>query len=144
VLSSEPIPEKAKLADAQILVSGGRALGSKANYDRYVRGLAAALEGVLPGRVDVGASRAAVEEGMVGHEHQVGQTGQTVQPRMYIAVGISGAVQHLSGMQNAEVIIAINKDAHARIFDYADVGMVGDYETILPQLIDMITARKNQ
>lgn len=144
VLSSEPIPEKAKLADAQILVSGGRALGSKANYDRHVRGLAAALEGVLPGRVDVGASRAAVEEGMVGHEHQVGQTGQTVQPRMYIAVGISGAVQHLSGMQNAEVIIAINKDAHARIFDYADAGMVGDYETIVPQLIEMIAARKNQ
>ncbi|MDP1899779.1 MAG: FAD-binding protein [Rubrivivax sp.] len=144
VLSSEPIPEKTKLTDAQILVSGGRALGSKANYDRHVRGLASALQTVLSARVDVGASRAAVEEGMAGHESQVGQTGQTVQPRMYIAVGISGAVQHLSGMQNSEVVIAINKDPKARIFDYADLGMVGDYETIVPELVGLIEARKNQ
>jgi electron transfer flavoprotein alpha subunit len=144
LVSSEPLPEKQKLTDAQILISGGRALGSKSNYDRYIRGLAEALQRVLPGRVDVGASRAAVEEGLIGHEHQVGQTGQTVQPRMYIAVGISGAVQHLSGMQNSEVIIAINKDARAKIFDHADLGMVGDYETLLPELITLIEARKPQ
>lgn len=144
LVSSEPLPEKQKLTDAQVLISGGRALGTKANYDRYIRGLAAALQRVLPGRVDVSASRAAVEEGLIGHDHQVGQTGQTVQPRMYIAIGISGAVQHLSGMQNAEVIIAINKDAHARIFDHADLGLVGDYETVLPELMSLIESRTPQ
>lgn len=140
LVSSEPVPEKLKLTDAQILVSGGRALGSKASYDQHVRGLARALQGVLPGRVDVGASRAAVEEGFIGHEHQVGQTGQTVQPRLYIAIGISGAVQHLSGMQNAEVIVAINKDPRAKIFSHADAGIVGDYETVVPELMSLIEA----
>jgi electron transfer flavoprotein alpha subunit len=142
VLAQEAAPEKAKLTEAQVLISGGRALGSKANYDRHVRGLALALAKVLPGKVEIGASRAAVEEGFVGHEHQVGQTGQTVHPRLYLAIGISGAVQHLSGMQNSQVIAAINKDAHARIFDYADLGYVGDYENIIPPLVALLNSGK--
>ena len=83
----------------------------------------------------------AVEEGFIGRDHQVGQTGQAVQPKLYIAVGISGAVQHISGMQNSDMIVAINKDAHAGIFNYTDCGMVGDFQTIVPELIEEIKRR---
>jgi electron transfer flavoprotein alpha subunit len=84
-----------------------------------------------------------VEDGFIGHDHQVGQTGQTVQPRLYLAAGISGAVQHVSGMQNADLVVAINKDPHARIFTYADFGMVGDLDAVMPRLIEAFERRKS-
>ena len=83
----------------------------------------------------VGASRVAVESGFIGRSHQIGQTGQTVKPRVYIAVGVSGAVQHLTGMQSSDIILAINKDPNARIFKAADYGIVGNLEDVVPALI---------
>jgi electron transfer flavoprotein alpha subunit len=139
IVSMEPVPPRSGVADADIVVSGGRGLGTKAKYDKFIRPLAKALAGVLPGSVEVGASRMAVEDGFIGHDHQVGQTGQTVQPRLYVALGISGAVQHISGMQNSEIVVVINKDPRARIFNYADFGMVGDVEVIVPQIIEALS-----
>ncbi|MCE9616555.1 MAG: electron transfer flavoprotein subunit alpha/FixB family protein [Lentisphaerae bacterium] len=140
ILSIAPLPPRSGVAEAEIVVSGGRGLGARVRYERHLRGLAAAITGTLPGRVELGASRMAVEDGFIGHDHQVGQTGQTVQPRLYFAIGISGAVQHVSGMQNADIVVAINKDAHARIFNYADFGMVADLETALPALTEAFAA----
>lgn len=136
LLSRQALPKGANLADAEIVVSGGRGLGSKEAFDRFLRPLAQSLGKVLGGRTEIGASRPAVEEGFIGREHQVGQTGQTIQPRVYVAVAISGAIQHLSGMQNADVVVAINKDPHAPIFRHADFGIVGEYATVLPALIE--------
>lgn len=144
IVSMEELPARTKISDADIVVAGGRGLGSRASFDRLIRPLAAAFGGFLDGRVEVGATRMAVEEGFVGHDCQVGQTGQTVRPRLYVAVAISGAVQHVSGMQNSDVVLAINKDPHARIFNYADFGVVADYETVIPRLIDILKARKSQ
>jgi len=136
IVSMETLPPRTSVADADIVVSGGRGLGTRAKFEQLVKPLAQAIRGVLSGKVEVGASRMAVEDGFIGHDHQVGQTGQTVQPRLYVALGISGAVQHISGMQNAEIVVVVNKDPHARIFQYADFGLVGDVENIIPKLVE--------
>jgi electron transfer flavoprotein alpha subunit len=130
----ESFLSKVSIRDAKIIVAGGHGLRSRADFAKYLQPLAEGLEHALGDEAKVAASRHAVEDGYTTHDYQVGQTGQTVAPRLYVAVGISGAVQHVSGMQMSDTVVAINKDPRARIFDYADFGIVGDLETVVPQL----------
>jgi len=127
--------EVVDLQEAEIIVSGGRGLGKVENFS-LIRKLAELLGGA------VGASRAVVDAGWIPSYHQVGQTGKTVQPKLYIACGISGAIQHQAGMRASEIIIAINKDPEAPIFDIATIGVVEDLHRFLPLLIEKLDSQK--
>lgn len=138
ILSRQPLEQDTRLGEAAVVVSGGHGLGSKESFERFIPPLAKAMGEFLGAESEVGASRAAVEDGFIERHHQVGQTGQTVQPRLYVAVAISGAIQHVSGMQNADIIVAINKDPRAPIFRHADFGMVGEFDALIPPLLKAI------
>jgi len=135
IIKREKAEKKVNLKGAKIIVAGGYGVGSKENFK-----LIWELAGLLG--AEVGASRAAVDAGFIGKEHQVGQTGTTVRPKLYIAIGISGSVQHRAGMDKSAKIVAINKDPEAPIFSIAHYGIIGDLNEVVPKMIEDIKKRR--
>jgi len=135
LVSKEAVEQTIDLQEAEIIISGGRGLGDGKNFE-MIRKFASLIGGA------VGASRAAVDSGWIPYPHQVGQTGKTVKPKIYIACGISGAIQHLAGMSTSDYIIAINKDPDAPIFKVANLGIVGDIFEVIPKLIQKLESSK--
>ena len=138
IVSAEKSELKSSIAEAGAIVCGGAGCKTKDKYEKYVVPLADSLGRFLGEKAMVGASRLAVEAGFIDRSHQVGQTGHTVKPRVYIAVGVSGAVQHITGMQSSDIIVAINKDPKAPIFKVADFGVVANMEEVVPELIKIL------
>lgn len=143
IVSADIYPPTSDIKEAGVIVCGGAGCKNKDNYYNYIIPLVEKLSHFLGVKGMAGASRAAVEMGFIERSHQVGQTGQTVKPRVYIAVGVSGAVQHITGMQNSDIIIAINRDLKAPIFKVCDFGIVGNIEDIVPQLIKALDSKSN-
>ncbi len=141
IVSAEFVPLTSEIREAVVIVCGGVGCKTKEGFDRYIYPLADSLSKFLGEKAMVGATRLAVEAGFTDRSHQIGQTGQTVKPRLYLGVAISGAVQHLTGMQNSDIIVAINKDPGARIFKVADFGIVGNLEEVVPELIKALDAK---
>jgi electron transfer flavoprotein alpha subunit len=138
LVSSEDVKkDQVAIEKAQVVVSGGKGIGSREGFG-MVEGLASEFGGVVAG------SRKAVDAGWLGHERQVGQTGKTIKPTLYIALGISGSAQHLFGIREARVVVAVNADPGAPIFESADYGIVGDYRSIVPAIIDQVKRARSK